>query len=607
MGKTTLMSYYNNNQVKTIQEPSGQTTTLTYNGRNQIQTKTDPTGTITYAYDNSGLPTTITAGSSVITRTYDERGRLKTYTNADGDLIQYQYDSNNNLTRLTYPADAAHPAGRQVNYTYYARNLLATVTDWSNRVTTYQYDRLGRLTGITRPNGTSAALARDAGDQLTSIRESAGGKLFSYLSFTHDAAGQVKSRFQAPLVTQPSQHPTFAATYDVDNRLASVNGATVTHDADGNMTYGPIRPDSGNINLTYNSRNQLTNAAGISYTYDAEGVRRTITDSKGTTRDVIDPNATMSRLLIRHNPDGSKTVYVYGLGLLYEADETDHTKTYHFDQVGNTIARTNDVGSVIGRAAYSAYGLITSKDGDMASPFLYNGPWGIQTDSNGLLNMRARYYSPYLMRFLNADPIGFSGSSNWFAYADGNPISNTDPFGLWTWGSVAWNFAQGIVVGAAVAVVVVAAAPVIASAGAAALVVAGVSAATAATISTGVVTATVGIAGTVGAVKVGFDTYDAIQSNDFDKAAFNTGSVVGAFGVGVSGRGRYMAETMMGKPSPAPNTWNPMEVLKYEMSANYNPNYPGGSFAKWMASAPTPASGGASAMGISGGLATGIK
>jgi hypothetical protein len=44
--------------------------------------------------------------------------------------------------------------------------------------------------------------------------------------------------------------------------------------------------------------------------------------------------------------------------------------------------------------------------------------------------MRARYYSPYLMRFLNADPIGFSGGSNWFAYADGNPISLSDPFGL---------------------------------------------------------------------------------------------------------------------------------------------------------------------------------
>jgi RHS repeat-associated protein len=66
----------------------------------------------------------------------------------------------------------------------------------------------------------------------------------------------------------------------------------------------------------------------------------------------------------------------------------------------------------------------------MATPFLYNGQAGVQTDPNGLLNMRARYYSPYLCRFLNADPSGFSGGPNWFAYADGNQISKSDPFGL---------------------------------------------------------------------------------------------------------------------------------------------------------------------------------
>jgi RHS repeat-associated protein len=426
-GKVTAMTYFNDNLVKTITEPSTQTTTFAYNGKNLVSSKTDPTGTITYGYDNSGLLETVTENSAIITRTYDERARLKTFTNSDGDLIQYQYDSNNNLTRLTYPPDAAHPAGKQVNYTYNARNLLETVTDWSNRVTTYQYDRLGRLTGITRPNGTSNQIAHDAANHLISIKESAGGKLFSYLSFTHDAAGQVKSRFQAPLVTQPWQQPTFTATYDDDNRLASVNGTSVTHDADGNMTYGPIRSDSGIINLAYNSRNQLTNAPGISYTYDSEGRRRTLSDSSGVTRDVVAPSG---QLLIRYHPDNTKTYYVYGLGLLYEANEADATKTYHFDQVGSTIARTNDAGSVIGRAAYSAYGLITSKEGDMATLFLYNGQAGVQTDANGLLNMRARYYSPYLMRFLNADPSGFSGGSNWFSFADGNPISLSDPFGL---------------------------------------------------------------------------------------------------------------------------------------------------------------------------------
>jgi RHS repeat-associated protein len=429
-GKVTLMTYWNNNLAKTITEPSLQTTTLAYNAKNLVSTKTDPTGTITYGYDNSGLLTTVTEGTAVITRTYDERGRLKTYTNADSDLLQYQYDANNNLTRITYPPDASHPAGKQVNYTYNSRNLLETVTDWNNRVTTYQYDRLGRLTGITRPNGTSASLERDAADQLTSIHESSGGKLISYLAFQYDAASQIKKRFRAPLVQSGWQHPTFTGTYDDDNRLATVNGQTVTHDADGNMTNGPIRHDSGNLNLAYNSRNQLTSADGLTYTYDAEGRRRTVIDTSGTIRDVIDPSGSLSRLLIRHNADTTKTYYVYGLGLLYEVDGDENTKTHHYDQVGSTIARTDDTGKVIGKAEYSAYGICFWKQGDMMTPFLYNGQAGVQTDANGLLNMRARYYSPYLMRFLNADPIGFSGGLNWFAYADGNPISKADPFGL---------------------------------------------------------------------------------------------------------------------------------------------------------------------------------
>jgi RHS repeat-associated protein len=130
-------------------------------------------------------------------------------------------------------------------------------------------------------------------------------------------------------------------------------------------------------------------------------------------------------------PAFAKVVFPQEIGgLIYEASQANTTKTYHFDQVGSTLARTDDAGKVIGRAEFSAYGLTFWKQGDMATPFLYNGQAGVQTDPNGLLNMRARYYSPYLMRFLNADPSGFSGGPNWFAYADGNPVSRADPFGL---------------------------------------------------------------------------------------------------------------------------------------------------------------------------------
>ena len=52
------------------------------------------------------------------------------------------------------------------------------------------------------------------------------------------------------------------------------------------------------------------------------------------------------------------------------------------------------------------------------------------TDANGLLYMRARYYNPYICRFINPDPSGFAGGLNWYCYANGNPINCLDPFGL---------------------------------------------------------------------------------------------------------------------------------------------------------------------------------
>ena len=56
------------------------------------------------------------------------------------------------------------------------------------------------------------------------------------------------------------------------------------------------------------------------------------------------------------------------------------------------------------------------------------------TDSNGLVYMRARYYSPDMRRFVYADIVAGAISNaitlNRFAYANGNPVSFVDPFGL---------------------------------------------------------------------------------------------------------------------------------------------------------------------------------
>jgi RHS repeat-associated protein len=52
-------------------------------------------------------------------------------------------------------------------------------------------------------------------------------------------------------------------------------------------------------------------------------------------------------------------------------------------------------------------------------------------DPLGLYNMRARYYAPYLMRFISPDPLGFGGGdTNLYRYVGNDPVDFTDPSGL---------------------------------------------------------------------------------------------------------------------------------------------------------------------------------
>ena len=131
--------------------------------------------------------------------------------------------------------------------------------------------------------------------------------------------------------------------------------------------------------------------------------------------------------------------YIYGAGLLYEITETATSTTmltYHYDYRGSTVALTDANGMPTDRMEYPSYGMTTCRAGTNDTPFLYNGRYGVMTDANGLLYMRARYYNPYVCRFINPDPAGFAGGLNWYWYADGNPISNLDPFGLDAWTQV---------------------------------------------------------------------------------------------------------------------------------------------------------------------------
>ncbi len=440
LGRSTSVAFNHQGLISSLKDPKSQTTTYGYDGKGRLASRVDNVGTTAYAYDgNDNRTNVMETGDSTNAWTYDAFNRVSSYRDAFGNLIQYRYDGSGNLTNLIYPGN------RNVYYAYDSGNHLTNVTDWANRQTTLTYDLAGRLTGITRPNVTLRQINYDAAGEVTNIVEkTAGNQPIAMLVHDWNAAAEMQWEFAGPLphaVTVPTRN----MTYDADNELATVDGNNVTVDLDGNLTSGPLTNDTFAA-YTYDARNRLTIVGGTSSTspttnsYDAMNNRIGQTFGTNVTTFVVNPNARLPQVLMRIK-NGVTNYYVYGPRLLYQVTETataTNTLTYHYDYRGSTIALTADNGFVTDRMEYSLYATTTYRSGTNDTPFLFNGRYGVMTDPNGLLYMRARYYNPYVCRFLNPDPTGFSGGLNFFAYANGNPVNLVDPLGL------DWQFSFGM-------------------------------------------------------------------------------------------------------------------------------------------------------------------
>jgi RHS repeat-associated protein len=126
--------------------------------------------------------------------------------------------------------------------------------------------------------------------------------------------------------------------------------------------------------------------------------------------------------------------YMYGPGIdqpvcMIEVADANAVYYYHFDALGSVVALSDAAGDTVQTYEYSVYGEVAVEDANHTNPYMFAG---VRFDrETGLYYNRARYYHPFVGRFLQTDPI--ADGMNVYAYCGNNSLNRVDPSGLyWT-------------------------------------------------------------------------------------------------------------------------------------------------------------------------------
>lgn len=230
-----------------------------------------------------------------------------------------------------------------------------------------------------------------------------------------------------------------------------------TYDTHGSMTSMPHLRDNPNLdepNLHWDFKDQLNQVdlgggGTVYYVYDATGHRvRKVHKHIGA---LVEERIYLGNFEVyrKHNGNGLKlereTLHIMADNQRVTLVETRTVDVVGDDQtpartiryqlsnkIGSTSLELNELAEIISYEEYSPYGsttyLAVRKDIEVSRK-RYRYRDKERDDETGFYNYGARLYAPWLGRWTSADPIGFAGGHNLYAFCIDNPIMNLDRTG----------------------------------------------------------------------------------------------------------------------------------------------------------------------------------
>ena len=302
----------------------------------------------------------------------------------------------------------------------------AAVADRASFASCTTYDELGRL----RHAWTGAVGCTDT---VTTVGSQPGGYNSSW-TYTDD--GNIATRRDGAATT----------TYDYadtahPHAVTGASGATYAYTAGGNQR--TRTSGTTTTTLTRDVLSRLTTAVTAvggattntqTYVEAVDGTRLERTDGTTTTRYVpgqeIDYTSGVVSAARRYYAIAGTTVAVRVVTPATSA--TGGVLTWQVsDRQGSATLQVTDRTGAVARAYTDPYGAPRPSTTTLAT----DRGWLQKTkDTTGLVDLGARYYDPALGRFLSPDPLNVqvtAQSANAYAYSNNNPVTYTDPTGLY--------------------------------------------------------------------------------------------------------------------------------------------------------------------------------